>query len=344
MVHEAVPKVELHSHLIGVLNARLLADVRGAGHGVLVEPDAVRPVAHGEGPKGFADWLDRVAPYKGADWRTYLPVLGRHIEDLVDQGAVYAEIMISPLMFPRDVEAAADSFSEFRSWTTAAEGGRIQIEFLFLLPRSLPEELIDPDIARCVRLSQPGGICGVALAGLESEFPASRFLRLFRALADRGLGIEVHAGELGGADEVAEALDLGLPVRIGHGIAAFSDPRLVQRLGDENVHIEFCPTSNLKMGAASDLASHPIGRARDLGLNFSINTDDPGAFDCTLEGEFALVEKAFAFTRADFERVAMNSLEARFCRSLRGPARLLGRKHTKKAEARPVREALLVPV
>jgi len=71
------------------------------------------------------------------------------------------------------------------------------------------------------------------------------------------------------------------------------------------------------MGAARDIASHPIGLARDLNMNFSINTDDPGSFDCTMNSEFALIESEFGFGKVDFQAVARNSLAARFQRNLR---------------------------
>jgi adenosine deaminase len=324
MVHEAVPKVELHCHLIGVLNARLLKTLRAEGHPVLVAPDDLTPVGSDEGADGFARWLTRVEPYKSAGWRTYMPIISWHMERLVEQGAVYAELMISPLMFSRDLGAAVEEFAQFRHWVRSRERGRIQMEFLVLIPRSLPEELIQSDIERCVTFAKADGICGISVAGLEQDCPVSRFQRMFHVLKDHGLGIEIHAGERGGPQEVREALDIGLADRIGHGVSAFQDDDLIKRLRDQNVHIEFCPTSNLKMGAVSQIEQHPIARARDLGMNFSINTDDPGAFDCDLDHEFAVVEETFGFTRADFQFIASNALAARFQPDLRNrPAQSL---------------------
>jgi adenosine deaminase len=319
MVHEAVPKVELHCHLIGTLNAGVLRELKRAGQRVLVDPDAASPVGFDEGPVGFANWLERVEPYKAAGWRDYLAILDWHMQRLVAQGVVYAEMMISPLMFPGEMAALRDEFAEFQEWVRVREHGQLQMEFLFLVPRSLPEEFIENEICRCIALAEMDGICGISIAGLENEYPVSRFGKLFEVLKAQGLGIEIHAGELGGPEEVTEALDQGLADRIGHGIAAFQAQDLVQRLRDEDVHVEFCPTSNLKMGAVSEISMHPIGRARELGMNFSINTDDPGAFGCDMTSEFQLVESIFGFDKRDFEAVARNSLEARFQKRLRYP-------------------------
>jgi len=78
-----------------------------------------------------------------------------------------------------------------------------------------------------------------------------------------------------------------------------------------------CPTSNIRTAAVKQIEDHPIGRAYALGLNVSINTDDPGAFECTLAGEFQVVARTFGFTVADFQRVARDSLSARFQSTLR---------------------------
>lgn len=62
---------------------------------------------------------------------------------------------------------------------------------------------------------------------------------------------------------------------------------------------------------------HPVRRALDLGLNFSINTDDPGVFGCSMHSEYALLAERFGFTEQDFRRVYANTLRSRFQPRLR---------------------------
>ena len=50
----------------------------------------------------------------------------------------------------------------------------------------------------------------------------------------------------------------------------------------------------------------------ERGLSYSLNTDDPGAFDCSMESEYETVAKAFGFDPADFMGVFRQSLAARF--------------------------------
>jgi adenosine deaminase len=131
------------------------------------------------------------------------------------------------------------------------------------------------------------------------------------------LGIEIHAGEHGGAESIWDALQYGRPDRLGHGLSAFDDPALLDELRRANVHMEFCLTSNLGTGAVTGIRQHPAGRARALGMNFSLSTDNPGAFECSLTGEFQLAMEALAFQPDDFKTVFRNALAARFQPKLR---------------------------
>ncbi|MGD9100617.1 MAG: hypothetical protein PVF45_09050, partial [Anaerolineae bacterium] len=92
---------------------------------------------------------------------------------------------------------------------------------------------------------------------------------------------------------------------------------LLDLVRERRIHVEMCPTSNLKTGSVSRIEEHPIGRARELGLNFSVNTDDPGPFECSMASEYALLAEVFGFGEQDFERIYANSLAARFQPNLR---------------------------
>lgn len=78
-----------------------------------------------------------------------------------------------------------------------------------------------------------------------------------------------------------------------------------------------CPTSNLKTGSVDSIDVHPVRIARDLGMNYSINTDDPGIFECSMNSEYQLLANAFGFSEDEFRRIYQNSLNARFQEKLR---------------------------
>jgi adenosine deaminase len=308
----AVRKVELHCHLLGVISPALLA----RQHQPLVEPEALRAAMAVHDLASFQHWVEVLKPYHSAPAALMRPILAAHIENLKAQNVVYTEIMISPAMFNEELT----DFAQWREEVLELEAGRIQVEFLMTIPRTLAPELLERDRANFVRLAKAGLIAGVALVGAEhaaQEESLVRFQNAFQVLHDAGLGIEVHAGEHAGPESVRDALRYAHPQRLGHGLAAFRDPELIEQICSQGIHLEFCPSSNLHTGALNDIAQHPIAQARKLEISFSINTDDPGLFSCSMNSEFQLLADSHQFTPTDFDDVFHNSLRARFAPKLR---------------------------
>ena len=64
-----------------------------------------------------------------------------------------------------------------------------------------------------------------------------------------GIHRTVHAGEVGPAKCVQQALDILHAQRIGHGYRVLEDEELYQRCLRDRVHFETCPTSSVLTGA-----------------------------------------------------------------------------------------------
>ena len=73
----------------------------------------------------------------------------------------------------------------------------------------------------------------------------------------------------------------------------------------------------MKTGSVASIQEHPVGKAKDLGLNFSINTDDPGPFECSMDSEYDILSTTFGFDDNDLEKIYYNALGARFQSHLR---------------------------
>jgi adenosine deaminase len=265
----------------------------------------------------FEQWLQLLTPYQTQCYKIMRPILAAHLNKLIAQHVVYTEIMLSPAIFPREPEAMLHALHEWREWTLELEQRKLQVEYLMVIPRTLTSTILEHDLETMVRLRRAKLIVGVALVGLETGESLQRFSHAFARWREAGLGIEIHAGEHSGSDSVRDALRFGRPHRLGHCLSAFQDPRLVETISSSRIHVEFCPTSNLRSGAVSDLKEHPIGRALELGLNFSVNTDDPGAFGTSMENEYRLLAETFGFNRDEFTLIFRNSLASRFEPKLR---------------------------
>jgi adenosine deaminase len=311
-------KAELHCHLDGIPGLAMIQEIYRQDPTFPISPAAFQDAGPIESPESFFAWLDVIDPIEGGLDHFY-PILGRHIAALKAQSVRYAEIMIGSSEIPNDTGEALDRLGALREWVTEQEAGEIQVEFLMVFCRPRSPESVAQLVEKTVVLYRAGLLVGIALAGRERGFPVRPFQKSLAQLKEAGLGIEIHAGEWCGPESVWEALEHGYPNRIGHGLGIFQDPALLDAIRERGIHVEMCPTSNLVTGAIRRIEEHPVGRARELGLDFSINTDDPGPFGCSMESEYALLARVFGFTERDFAQVYHNSMNARFQPQLRIP-------------------------
>lgn len=139
------------------------------------------------------------------------------------------------------------------------------------------------DIVQAI-LNTPN-LTGIDLHGDERTGSIDPFIDIFAEARRLGLRTKAHAGELRDAQSITETLDKLKPQCIQHGITAHNDAHLLQRLADDGVVLDVCPTSNIKLCVMPDIATYPLRAFLQAGVAFTINTDDPAIFNCTLTGE-----------------------------------------------------------
>jgi len=276
-----LPKVELHLHLEGCISpseARILADRKPAGQGI--------------GPSGLA------ACYRHGTLGDFLVHFGRLVDLLADpadlvwlfrrvqgrlcrQGVVYAELRVSPSVWERHGIPAEETLDAL---LVAARTGVPRCSFIVDGVRQWDRRGLIRDFE--LALGRRGrGVVAFGLGGDEAAAPARLFSELAQEARKHRFPIIPHAGEGLGAEEVASALDLFDPPRIGHGIRAAESPALVAELVRRGTHLEVCPTSNRRTGAVPRGKRHPLAQLWAAGVSLSIGTDDPGLFRTTLNRE-----------------------------------------------------------
>ena len=309
----ALPKVELHCHYDGVVDAAMLRELGAEAFPVSADAlDAAQPVT---GFDDFLRWFE-IADPGSTDLDVFAPILRAHVDRLRAQNVRYAEIYTS---MPRGEDDPVPAMRSSIDRVRERERGVIQVEFLVQIARGGSPERVLGQVERAIALHTAGITVGIAVAGPEEGWPVRPHQRALRLACDSGVPIEIHAGEWCGPESVWDALEHGYPTRIGHGVAILRDDALIRRFRDEQTHIEMSPTSNVKTGAVERIADHPIRRAFDLGLNVGANTDDPGAFACSMNSEYELLVDEFGFTAEELDVLRRNALAARFQPQLRVP-------------------------
>ncbi|HCJ28439.1 MAG TPA: adenosine deaminase, partial [Pseudomonas sp.] len=74
--------------------------------------------------------------------------------------------------------------------------------------------------------------------------------------------------------------------RIDHGVRAAEDPKLIERLIDEQIPLTVCPLSNTKLCVFDDMSQHNILQLLEQGVKVTVNSDDPAYFGGYLTENF----------------------------------------------------------
>lgn len=162
---------------------------------------------------------------------------------------------------------------------------------------------------------QSQGIIGLDVAGPEQkQFSMKEHAPLFAQAREAGLGITVHTGEVGKMSEMEFVVNEIKPDRIGHGIIAAKNPKLMKKLVENNITLEICPTSNIKNSTVSGM-----GELRKIirtflkhGVKFTINTDGPEMYLTHIHHEQQLLVKHNVMTQKQVEQCTKWAFEATF--------------------------------
>jgi aminodeoxyfutalosine deaminase len=312
----SLPKAELHLHLEGSIEPSLVCRL-AARHGEIVsEEEARRQYTY----HGFAEFLEAFKWVTSflRDPEDYALVTQELTASLLEQNVVYAELTISigVMLFRKQVPEP--NFEAIRRASEVSAGKGLRLRWIFDAVRQF-----GPDAARKVaqlaRNYKKEGVIAFGMGGDELSLPASDFRSTYDFVAAQGLHRLVHAGEIGGPQQVYDAIDLLGAERVGHGIGAMHDPGLLETLAERRIPLEICPTSNLCTGAlarqlgcdAPTLALHPLPEFVRRGIPVVLSTDDPAMFHTSLLAEYAQTA-AMGLDEEERIRLAAQSFEHAF--------------------------------
>ncbi|WP_395343405.1 adenosine deaminase [Ningiella sp. W23] len=235
------------------------------------------------------------------------------VEDAYQEGLSYVELRFSPYYM---AQSHALDMSELvaaviSGVSNACVDFDIQSSLIGILSRTFGEACCDAELEAL--MAHHSHIEALDLAGDELNFPAARFTDHFaKARAKTNWRYTIHAGEADGASSVWDAIKLLHASRIGHGVRAIEDPKLMDYLAQHNIGIESCLSSNYQTGTWVDTPSHPLKRFLEHGIQACLNTDDPGVSNITLKDEFDLAQNVLGLTQSQCEQLKLNAKKQAF--------------------------------
>lgn len=187
----------------------------------------------------------------------------------------------------------------------------VSSELIMCFLRHLPAASADEAFANAEALGHfsNGTIAAIGLDSSEVGFPPEMFRSVYEKAEKAGLRRTAHAGEEGDATYISRALDICKVQRIDHGIRLVEDEELLQRVVQEQIMLTVCPLSNVQLRCVKSVADLPLRRFLDMGVKFSINSDDPAYFGGYILDNYCAVQEAFGLSFQEWRRIAEDAVQ-----------------------------------
>lgn len=306
--YERLPKVELHLHLEGAIPYETLWEImqKYGGDPAVPNLDALRNrFQYKDFPQFIETWI-----WKTQFLREYddFSLLAEAVaKDLFGQNIRYVEAFFSPPDLARFNLSTQGLARAIRVGLDRVSG--IEVNLIADVVRDWGPELAARTLAEACE-AREFGVIGIGMGGSDYKFPPEPFEKVYAEARKKGLHVTAHAGEAAGPESIWGAIQSLQVERIGHGLHAMDDERLLDYLVKKQIPLEVCPLSNVCTGVVSSIEAHPVRSFFERGLFITINTDDPKMFGNSLAGEYRIMEEKLGFSRQEIKALILAGLSA----------------------------------
>jgi adenosine deaminase len=310
----ALPKAEIHLHLEGSIHPERFLSL---SRKYQTEYQNLSPKELEETLFKYDNFWDFLGTFKVVSQhlrepQDYIDLVNDLHKYLVRQNIRYSEVFFAPSVPAKLGFDVGDIIAAILSQGREVEKqGEVQLRWIFDCVRQFGIESAQQTAQLAVENAEEG-VVALGLGGDEMVSPTQEFEEIFSWARAHQLHIHVHAGEIGGPSSVWDAVQVLGADRIGHGIQAARDPKLIEYLKNHTIALDVCLTSNAKTKAWTPVAQNPFGLLFKRGVPVTLSTDDPGLFSTDLEEEYRIACRYFDLSKSDLAYISMQGVRSSF--------------------------------
>jgi len=310
----AMPKVEIHCHLLGTVRKETLIDLAARSQSAMDRATIEDFYTRGPQPKGILHVLralDNELITRAEDLHrlTY-----EYLASAAAHSVRYAEFFWNPTGTAKlskiPYVAAVDAI------VAAIHDAKTDCGIVGRLVPAIDREASPDEAAEMVEwvVANPREeVIGIGIDYKENDRPTELFWKAFRLAKRHGLKTTAHAGEFGMPwTYVESAIDLVGVDRIDHGYTVLQNPGLVQRCVDSGIIFTVVPTNSYYLRTLSPdrwALDHPIRAMPGAGIRIHPNTDDPTLHLIDPTGAWRMMVDSFGFGLDDLRTFMLNGLD-----------------------------------
>jgi len=309
---DKLPKLELHLHLEGSLEPKLMFFL-AQRNGIELPYKSVEEIRSAYQFCNLQDFLDIY--YQGAEVlqkeQDFYDLTWAYLQKCHSQNVIHVE----PFFDPQTHTCRGISFETIVTGISRAlNDGEKEYGISYRLIMSFLRHLSEKDAFETLEQAKPftEQIYAIGLDSSEVGNPPEKFSRVFSKARKLGFKSVAHAGEEGPAEYIWSAIKELKVSRIDHGVRALDDPELVTYLVDEKMPLTVCPLSNTKLWIFNDMSEHTILQMLKLNLNVCVNSDDPAYFGGYMTENFNALATSLSMTKEQAMQLVENAILASF--------------------------------
>jgi adenosine deaminase len=309
---KGMPKAELHIHIEGSLEPEMMFEI-AERNGVALRYASAEEARRAYDFGNLQSFLDLY--YEGMQVLLYeqdfYDLTRAYLQKVSAQNVRHTEIFFDP-------QAHTDRGVPFETVISGIHHALLDVEKQFGISSKLImcflRHLSAEEAMETFRTAVPFGdlIVAVGLDSSEVGHPPRDFKAVFDKAREHGFLTVAHAGEEGPPEYIWQALEDLKVSRIDHGVRCVEDPKLVERLREEQIPLTVCPLSNVKLRVFYSIQDHNLKRMLDLGLRVTVNSDDPAYFGGYVDENFYAAQEGLHLSREDVYQLTKNSFRASF--------------------------------
>lgn len=315
---DMLPKVELHLHIEGTLEAETVFDLAQKNN-VKLAYKSVQELKNAYQFENLQQFLDLY--YQACDvlitQQDFYQMTMAYLTRVHDDNLVHVELFVDPQSHThRGIVYQVIMDGIWQALKEANEKWGMTSKIIPCVLRHLsPEsgmEMLEQTL-EYMKQNQEAPIVAIGLDSSEKDRPPHLFQKIFDKAREHGLKVVSHAGEEGPPSYMTEALDLLHVNRIDHGVRCLEDLELVKRLAKLRMPLTVCPNSNIKLCVFDKYEDHNLKiLLEEHDLCVTINSDDPAYFGGYITQNYQNVTHALKLSKEQLTKLARNGIEASF--------------------------------
>lgn len=309
---KTVPKAEIHLHIEAVPSIESIKSLYKKNNGKEISDEEITKLFTYNDLNGFIQaFLKIQSLYTSVEDFDY--IFDDLAKYLVENGIVYTEAFFAPTSFLKNGFKYEEMVKIFdKKIAEIKKNHNVVIKLLMDVSRTFGIENAMKNY-NLLKEFPSKNIIGIGLGGAESKGPCRDYKEVFELAKKEGYKVVAHAGEDVGPESIWEAIDILHVDRVGHGISAVQDEKLMETLKERKIALEVCPTSNVfTKKYVKSISEHPIRTFFDKGLLVTVNTDDPVFFKVSLCDEYYKLFSEANFTLPQIQVLIKNAFKASY--------------------------------